>query len=161
MAMKKNRHIVYPLSNGQWGYVDIIGGEVIPVMYESVWDFEEGLSRVKLNGKYGFIDKTGEEVIPCKYDLVTDFCEGLALVKINKKWGFVDTTGKEICPIKYDVIEHFKEGLCAVCLNGKWGFIDKHGNWYDKMPSTLPESINKITISDIRYMVNECIKRLI
>ena len=42
MATKKNRYRVYPLSNGKWGYVDMIGGEVIPVMYDSVWDFEEG-----------------------------------------------------------------------------------------------------------------------
>ena len=40
-------------------------------------------------------------------------------------------------------------------------YINKYEKWYDKRQSVLPESINKITISDIRYMVNECVKQLI
>ena len=39
-------------------------------------------------------------------------------------------------------------------------YINKYEKWYDKRQSVLPESINKITISDIRYMVNECVNRL-
>ena len=101
------------------------------------------------------------EVHFLKYDAGRNFSEGLALVNLNGKWGYVDKIGREVIPCKYDYACEFEEGLATVELNGKWGFIDKHGNWYDKMPSTLPESINKITISDIRYMVNECIKRLI
>ena len=59
------------------------------------------------------------------------------------------------------VSDALMEGLAGVRLNGKSGYIDKKGNWYDEKPSILPESITKITVSDIRYMVNECIKRLI
>ena len=89
------------------------------------------------------------------------FSEGLAQVLLNGKWGYIDKTGKEVIPCKYDWAWQFYEGFAQVSTKGKWGYVDKQGNWYDEKPSALPESINRITISDIRYMVNECIKRLI
>ena len=61
----------------------------------------------------------------------------------------------------YDYASDFFKGFAQVCFDGKWSYIDKHGNWYVKKPSVLPESITKITTSDIRYMVNERIKRII
>ena len=94
------------------------------------------------------------------YKECDDFSEGLAVVKLNEKYGFIDKTGREVIPFKYDYIMDLKDGLVAVQLNGKWNYINKRGNWYNEKPSVLPESITKITISDIRYMVNECINRL-
>ena len=146
--------------NNKFGYIDRTGREVIPCKYDWINAFSDGLAIVNLNGKYGFIDETGREVIPCKYDSIFDFKDGLSKVILNGKFGYIDKTGKEICPCKYDGIGDFVEGLAPVILNWKLGFIDKQGNWYDEKPSVLPESINRITISDIRYMVNECVNRL-
>ena len=135
-------------------------------MFDKIYDdidriFPDGLASVRLNGKWGFVDTTGSEVIPCKYDYAYGFFEGFAKVELDDKWGFIDTTGREVIPCIYNFVGSFEDGFALVRLNGKWGYIDKHGNWYDKRPSVLPESITKITISDIRYMVNECINRLI
>ena len=159
-ARKFSEGLAQVVLNGKFGYIDKTGREVIPLKYDEAYDFEEGLAIVGLNKKYGFIDKTGKEVIPVKYDYANDFEEGLAQVKLNNKYGFIDKTGREVIPCKYDDVSDFKRGLADVCLNGKWGYIDKHGNWYYRMPLVLPESITKITISDIRYMVNECVNRL-
>ena len=147
--------------NKKYGYIDKTGREVIPCKYDYVYDFSEGLAKVELDGKYGFIDKTGREICPIKYDNVWSFSEGLSKVRINRKWGYIDRTGREICPCMYDSVFSFNGEFTQVELNGKQGYVDKHGNWYDEKPSILPESITKITVSDIRYMVNECIKRLI
>ena len=89
------------------------------------------------------------------------FSGGFAIVALNGKYGFIDKTGNEVISLKYEWAYDFLGGLAKVELNGSWGYIDKHEKWYDKKPSVLPESINKITISDIRYMVNECVKQLI
>ena len=160
---------VYPFSEGlarvilneKYGFIDKTGREVIPCKYDWVENFKDGLAAVSLNNKCGYIDKTGREVIPCKYDNAWNFSEGFAKVALNNKWGFVDKSGKEVIPCRYDYATSFDDGFAKVCLNGKWSYIDKRGNWYVEKPSILPESITKITISDIRYMVNECIKRLI
>ena len=147
--------------DNKYGYIDKTGREVVPCKYGFGFDFEDGLAKVELNGKWGLIDETGREVTPCKYNYICDFSNGLAIVELNEKWGYIDKTGNEVIPCKYEDAVDFEEGLARVKLNGKWGYIDKQGNWYDEEPSVLPESINKITISDIRYMVNECIKQLI
>ena len=76
------------------------------------------------------------------------------LIKESK----VNSSG--ILKLKYDDVCFLYEGFDRVKLNGKWGCIDKYGKWYDEEPTVLPESITKITISDIRYMVNECVNRL-
>ena len=146
--------------NRKYGYIDRTGREVIPCKYDGINAFSEGLAKVELNDKYGYIDRTGREVIPCKYDGIGDFVEGLALVILNWKLGFIDKIGREVIPLKYDSASQFYRGLAHAKLNGKQGYIDKQGNWYDEKPSVLPESINRITISDIRYMVNECVNRL-
>ena len=150
------------LLKNKCGYIDETGKEVVPFKYDFGYNFFEGFARVILNNKYGFIDKTGREICPCKYDYAGDFCEELATVKLNDKFGYIDKTGKEVIPLKYDYASEFSAGIAAAELYGNWGYIDKQGNWYmyNKTPSVLPESITKITISDIRYMVNECINRL-
>ena len=142
------------LLKNKYGYIDENGKEVIPFKYDFGYDFFDGFARVILNNKYGFIDKTGREICPCKYDWAGDFCEELATVKLNWKFGYIDKTGKEVIPLKYDYASEFSAGLATSELHGNWGYIDKQGNWYwyDKKPSILPESITKITISDIRYM---------
>ena len=147
--------------NNKCGYIDKTGREVIPCKYDGIGKFKDGLAVVQLNRKYGYIDKAGREVCPCKYKDLMNFSEGLCGVNLNGKYGFIDKTGREVIPCKYDWANAFSNGLARVQLNDKWGYIDKHGNWYDEKPSVLPESIIKITISDIRYMVNECIKKLI
>ena len=147
--------------NGKYGFIDTTGRVIIPFKYASADDFFEGLARVQLNGKCGFIDKAGREVIPCKYNEAYSFSEGLARVRLNRKWGCIDKTGREVIPCEYDYVFNFSGRLARAQLNNKWGYIDKQGNWYNEKPTILPESINKITVSDIRYMVNECINRLI
>ena len=128
-------------------------------------EFIKILGGLELNGGCNFMAKNGIEVSQCKYDYKYDYTtglsDGLIRVVLNRKYGVIDETGREVIPCKYDAISPFYKGLARVKLNGKQGYIDKHGNWYDKEPSVLPESINKITISDIRYMVNECVKQLI
>ncbi|ENZ6116086.1 WG repeat-containing protein, partial [Campylobacter coli] len=70
----------------------------------SIWDFSEGLAKVKLNGKYGFIDKSGKIIAKPKFDYGEYFSEGLAGVKLNGRWGFMDKNGKIVIEPKFDDI---------------------------------------------------------
>ncbi|EAL1455719.1 WG repeat-containing protein, partial [Campylobacter coli] len=54
--------------NGKWGFIDKNGEFAIKPKFDDIWDFSEGLAKVKLNGKYGFIDKNGDFVIKPKFD---------------------------------------------------------------------------------------------
>ena len=108
------------------------GDVVIPLKYDWVSNFREGLAAVEIEGKWGFIDKSGNEVVPLKYGYADEFSEGLACVSLTNKYkkdkyGFIDKSGNEVVPLKYDWTGSFSEGLAMVKLNGKWGFVDKSG----------------------------------
>src|SRR6185436_13140735 len=40
---------------------------IIAPKYDSAYNFEDHLARVKLNNKWGYIDETGKETIPIKF----------------------------------------------------------------------------------------------
>ncbi len=99
---------------------------VIPLEYDAIGIFHEGLASVKKNGKYGFIDKTGKEVIPFEYDYVCDFHEGLAGARKNGKYGFIDKTGKVVIPFEYNSVSAFHDGFVLVINDEESYYIDKN-----------------------------------
>ena len=110
--------------HGKYGFIDKMGKEIIPFVYDDAGSFSEGLAKVRINGKWGFIDKTGKEAIPSIYDNVGSFSEGLVPAQSNGKYGFIDKTGKEVIPFKYDEASNFSEGLARVRSDEKWLYID-------------------------------------
>jgi hypothetical protein len=92
------------VENDKMGFADKTGNVAIPLIYDYVYGFCEGVACVKLNEKWGFIDKTGKTIIPFKYDDINVF--------------------------NFDGC--FEEGFLNVTLNGKEIKIDKKGNEYPR-----------------------------
>jgi hypothetical protein len=89
------------LGSGGWGFIDTDGKVVIPLQYEKVGWFSEGLARFRHDGKWGYLDRTGKVVIPPEYDAAGDFENGLALVTPSLPNGagpicFIDHAGKVV-----------------------------------------------------------------
>lgn len=125
----KGKESVKPCRDGElYGFVEE-GKIVIPCKYNNVWDFSEGLARVKLNGKMGCINKEGKIVVPIKYDFVFSFSEGLAAVILDGKYGYVNKVGEKVIPFLYDYAGSFSEGLAEVGVGGYYGHIDKEGRY--------------------------------
>ncbi len=74
--------VEYQKSYG-YGLIDKYGKEIIPIKYDEVNHFSEGLAAVLKKGKWGFVDTNGIEIIPLKYDKVTNFKNGTALAIEN------------------------------------------------------------------------------
>lgn len=110
-----------------YGLLDSTGKVAVPVKYDAVGRFSEGLCLLELKGKSGFIDKSLKQVIPLKYDAARYFSEGVAAVKLNGKWGFIDPKGAEVIKLQYEDAKYFEEGYAAVKQNGKWGVISRDG----------------------------------
>lgn len=83
------------LPDFKYGYIDKWGREVIPLIFDNVGNFNEGLAKVELNDKWGFIDTDGIIKVNCIYEDVCDFIDGLAYVRLNNQWGFIDINGNE------------------------------------------------------------------
>ncbi|WP_305766888.1 WG repeat-containing protein [Candidatus Epulonipiscium viviparus] len=71
---------------GYYGYIDIYGNQVLPMIYNNAQPFSEGLAAVELNGKWGYIDALGNTVIDFVYDYATPFDNGNASAKLGENW---------------------------------------------------------------------------
>lgn len=117
------------LLDKKWGYINLDGKEVIPLIYDDNDKFSEGLAGVKKDGKYGYIDTLNKTKIPFIYDDVQRFSDGLSIVKLDKKYGLIDKKGKAIIPFQYKNLNRDDAtGWYHANQNGKWGMIDKAGN---------------------------------
>jgi hypothetical protein len=90
-----------------YGYINEQGEEKIPVEYDHLYSFENGITIAKKEGKYGAIDLNNNIVIPFNlpYEDVRAFRNGRAAVKdFSDLWGVIDTNGNEIVPCVNDRI---------------------------------------------------------
>jgi len=91
-----------PWQDASWGFIDIYGNEVIPLMFSDAGDFSQGFERVRMGGwetapdgsrvdnsRWGFVDRVGNIVVPIEFDEVRDFSEGLAWVRVGYYWGLL------------------------------------------------------------------------
>jgi len=70
---------------------------VVPLEYDNVGCFKEGLVTVKKGEKYGIVDISGNIVVPIVFDyvgshLIEGFKEGLAWVQQDGLWGIIANT---------------------------------------------------------------------
>ena len=128
-------------ANRKSGFVDKIGKEVIPLMFDDTGCFSEGLAPVKLNGKWGFINQKGEVVIPLKYGFADEFQGEYAVVvslQGEEGFGFINKDGKIVVPLGYADEEAAyrgipigEKGLAWMRLKGNLGWINiKTGQIY-------------------------------
>ena len=113
--------------NGKWGFIDGSNKIVVPLTYNSVSSFHEGLAAVECKGRYGYIDLQGKLVIPLQFDLGYSFAADIAKVKNAGLFGLIDKNGKIVLPIEYDSIRYVSNGYIAIQKSGKWGFADTQG----------------------------------
>lgn len=111
------------------GFVDLSGNLVIPLIYDDVHLFSDGLAKVEKDGKAFFINYQGDIVIqiPNNIEVMSEFKEGFVVVKQNSKIGFMDKAGQIAIDFQYDNASDFREGLAVVVMDNKSGFIDKTG----------------------------------
>ena len=115
--------------DGKWGAVDTTGKVVIPFNYYNLWNFSEGLVRVKAveGGKWGYMDTLGNTIIEPIYQAATDFTDGFAIVKKDDKFGIISKTS-----IPYSA----KSTASKVLVNGSLVAFDAYsinGNNYFKL----------------------------
>ena len=107
--------------NKKHGVSDILGNEVIPVIYDLITIFQYGDDDpipVCLDDKWGFVDKENQVIIPFFYDDAEYFDEHTAIVSIDGKTGLIDKTGQIIFPLKYEWIIRLND-ILRVWQDGK------------------------------------------
>jgi len=112
----------------KWGVIDRQGREVIPMEFDELGYFSDGLACVRKGKKCGFVNPRGQTAIPLTFDDAYGFCGGTAPAKLGGKWGFIDRKGRWVVKPTYEDVGGFEDGLCAVKASGKWGLVDTAGH---------------------------------
>jgi WG containing repeat len=116
-----------PRTNYRYGLVDTTGQEKVPLNYDRIDDFRNGLALAVNEGKYYFLDRNNKIAFSTNTNPASSFYNKITYVKTNNKFGFIDKNGKSITPYKYDevdVINLGKEELVMVRVGDKYGFVD-------------------------------------
>jgi hypothetical protein len=129
------------------GFIDRTGQVVIPLCFDAVGEFSEGLARFERDGRWGYIDPTGSIIVKPTFPWAEEFHEGLAHVQVtgtilgyDGRWGYIDQTGKVVIPPNSGRMisdsngeeSAFHDGLAMIEVEDKAipprkGFIDKGG----------------------------------
>jgi len=119
----------------KWGFVNQAKKIVVDYIYDNIFPFSEGLSRVEFDNKYGFINKKGELVIPLSFENASDFEFGKAKVMTDKNISaYIDKQGNTVVKPYYDSEfsdenNNLYDGLVRAydIATRKYGFFDSNG----------------------------------
>ena len=85
------------------GFVDATGKEVVPLVYDEVEGFSEGLAAVRVGDKWGYVNAQSEVVIAPQFSgnmevdgKIGGFYQGSALVFADGKGFLIDKSGKKM-----------------------------------------------------------------
>jgi hypothetical protein len=162
-------------SDKKWGFINTSGELVVPLIYEDVSDFRDGIARIEtLTEKipigqwaggstiyhnvysYKYIDTRGNEIKPLENLYLDSFSEGLAVARDATKeapftYGYVDKNGKVILPFEYDEATNFSDGYALVNKGELTGIV--HTNTSNEKSKS--ESVTAIRSSAIVYFNGE------
>lgn len=129
MPSKAFREPMHVYIGNKVGLLESLGQSLIPVQYDSLGTYSDGMIMAKNDGWYGFLDRSGAEGVPFAYYQAHDFSEGLAAVVNDKdKFLFIDKSGNVVIkPKSYDRVDDFHNGTCKVYRKNKVWEIDKEG----------------------------------
>ena len=119
-----------PVLHGEkWGFLDLQGKTVIPVMYDEMRHFSDGLAAVQRGDKWGYIDRNGKEVIPFQFDEAAQFANGLAPARTGEESGFINGSGKFVFHLKFNYSDGFLDNGVARYWteDGLFGYVNTSG----------------------------------
>lgn len=93
--IRKELFIIQDKNTGYYGFLNIKGEIQIPMKYDEVRNFKNGIAPVKKDGKWGYINELGEIVINFQYDEVENFTKGIALVRKGNKKFYINSKGNK------------------------------------------------------------------
>jgi hypothetical protein len=100
----------YVAAEGKKQFLVGLLGRSLPLSYEEVKMFGNGLAAARKGVKWGYITTEGTEKIKLQYEEAGKFENKLAAVRLKGKWGVIDRMGKWVIPAEYDSFEQTSTG---------------------------------------------------
>ena len=133
--------------DGKKGYVDRLGREVVPPLYDKIEFWDSVYAKVYIGQKAGLVNyRQGKEILPPQYETVSSFRDGFATIVSGGQRGVVSAAGLKIMPFKYDKILAFSKDEYLVVQNNKKGLIYADGT---EMTPPKYDHIELVKIRDV------------
>jgi len=119
---RENRALIS--KEGLSGFIDTTGAEIIPLKYQLLDAYSEGLATAgfvdlkKMEFNSGYINRAGDFQIQPTFENLSAFQEGSACAKEGELYGFINTQGEYFIPPAFEETNVFAGGLAAVKKNG-------------------------------------------
>ncbi len=115
--------------NDKEGYINLKGEVIVPVIYDYVDYFYDGMAEINKGRLCGYVNEKGKVVVAPQYSKVDPFKRNnLTMVQSNGKYGFINREGyRAIYPV-YDDASDFYKGKSMVTRNNTKYIIDKKEN---------------------------------
>jgi uncharacterized protein (TIGR02145 family) len=106
------------------------------IVYDEVFEMNEGMIKVKKDDLFGFLDKEGNEIVPCNYVFASDFKDGVCYLVSNNEddetvFDYINYKNE-----KYFSLKNYSSGKAPNKYGAwvqkedtsKWEFYDIKGN---------------------------------
>lgn len=116
---------------GKYGFFHVnelseYGDGTLPLCYEEVRGYQDGMAVVRQDGKYSVVDREGKPLLAFGKENVRLLESGLLLVEKGGKYHLADRTGAMVGSGEYD--EMIQDGdSYRIKLNGAYGFLNANG----------------------------------
>lgn len=166
---------IYDKESQLYGYIDTNGKIVIPCIYDFAsdfnnydFDFNTGLTSVKLEGRDTIINTKGEDILGTNLRMnygYLQFDYGLFIVQDINTYleGIIDINGNLKIPCIYEEITVINEQICKVSLKGDEYYINLKNERTEKPEGSIESNyeeeepfnyIPKYTSTELLYMIN-------
>lgn len=114
------------------GFINKKGEIVIPLQFDLVDNFSEGLAFAVKGDSIGYINRKGIFEFTIDGYAGKPFSDSMAFIgrmheKKEMRWALINRKGERITDYIFEEVRGFSEGLSAVKKNGNWLFINKLG----------------------------------
>src|ERR1700722_8691811 len=89
------------MKDGKYGLVNQSGKLFVPVQYDNIDVYTEGMAMVQKDNMSGFVNQSGQLVVPMQYEEAYNYFEGIACVRKDGKYGFIDKKGELVVPAQF------------------------------------------------------------
>ena len=117
---------------GRFGFVDINGDVLLPIVYDANWTFNEELSLwIRYDRGWHLTGRHGESLLyPEEFFQDFFFGEGgIHQVMRNGRVGYINIFGEIVIPIIFDEIVYSDTGLAIARIGREFGFINYDGTF--------------------------------
>lgn len=112
----------------KFGFEDYDGEEIVPLLYNYLSKFENGIAVASINKKYGLINQKNQVIQSFVYDNIYRTGNGYFLIILNNKVGLVNADGSILLKARFENIV-FKDDKFLVELKDCYNYLNLNGKF--------------------------------